>query len=57
MNKSNSIGFCAALALVFIVLKLVGIIHWSWLWVLSPIWISAIVWILVFVLFLQWFSR
>lgn len=26
---------------VFIILKLVGVIAWSWWWVLSPIWISA----------------
>jgi hypothetical protein len=25
---------------VFIVLKLTGFIDWSWWWVLSPIWIS-----------------
>lgn len=27
----------------FIVLKLLGVITWSWLWVLSPIWISIII--------------
>ena len=34
-NKSffGSIGFFDALCIVFIVLKLVGIIGWSWLWV------------------------
>ena len=57
MNKSKGIGFCAALALAFIVLKLVGIIHWSWLWVLSPIWVSAILWILFFVLLIDWLRR
>lgn len=30
------------LLVVFIVLKLCGVITWSWLWVLSPIWISII---------------
>lgn len=29
------------LLIVFIVLKLVGVIHWSWWWVLSPFWIPA----------------
>lgn len=39
-NKSffGSIGFFDALCIVFIVLKLVGIIGWSWLWVLAPVW-------------------
>ena len=26
---------------VFIVLKVVGVINWSWLWVLSPLWITV----------------
>ena len=28
--------------LTFIVLKLTGVITWSWWWVLSPLWISGI---------------
>ena len=34
------------LGVVFIVLKLVGLIEWSWVWVLSPFWIGAIITIL-----------
>ena len=30
------------ITLVFTGLKLYGIIDWSWFWVLSPIWITAI---------------
>lgn len=30
------------LAIVFIVLKLTNVIDWSWWWVLSPLWISAL---------------
>lgn len=26
--------------IIFIILKLIGIIHWNWLWVVSPVWIS-----------------
>jgi hypothetical protein len=39
-NNSSSIGFSGALAILFIGLKLTGYITWSWVWVLSPIWIS-----------------
>ena len=46
-----SIGFWGLLALVFIVLKLVGVITWSWLWVLAPIWIPAVILILLIVVF------
>ena len=39
-NASGGIGFCGLLTIVFIALKLLGYINWSWLWVLSPLWIS-----------------
>ena len=44
-NKTTSggIGFTGLLTIAFIVLKLTGYIKWSWIWVLSPIWISIIV--------------
>lgn len=35
----NRIGFTGLLAIAFIVLKLCHVIDWSWLWVLSPLWI------------------
>ena len=38
-NASSGIGFGGALALLFIGLKLGGVITWSWWWVLSPLWI------------------
>lgn len=31
--------FTTLLAVAFIVLKLCHVIEWSWLWVLSPLWI------------------
>mgnify|MGYP001229616021 CR=1 FL=1 len=37
-----NIGFTGLLALIFIALKLMGYITWSWVWVLSPIWISFV---------------
>lgn len=47
-KRRGGIGFAEVLTIVFIVLKLVGVIEWSWLWVLSPIWITvAIVVVLV----------
>jgi hypothetical protein len=32
-------GFLGILTLIFITLKLTGYINWSWLWVLSPLWL------------------
>lgn len=34
-----SIGFGGALALIFITLKLLHQISWSWFWIISPLWI------------------
>ena len=44
-NKSSSssggIGFTGVLTIVFVVLKLLDKIDWSWWWVLSPMLIAA----------------
>ena len=46
-NKGNvgggGIGFAGLLTIAFVVLKLLGVINWSWIWVLSPLWISFII--------------
>lgn len=40
-NSSNTgIGFAGALTILFIGLKLGGVINWSWIWILSPLWIG-----------------
>ena len=48
MSKSTTksaggagVGFCEVLGIVFIVLKLVGVIDWSWWLVLLPLIISG----------------
>jgi hypothetical protein len=41
-STGSGIGFAGLLTIVFIVLKLTHVIDWSWLWVLSPLWISAL---------------
>lgn len=46
---SGGIGFTGLLTIVFIVLKLCGVINWSWIWVFSPMWISAALCIAIFV--------
>ena len=33
---------CEVLALVFVVLKLCGVINWSWWWVIAPIWLPIV---------------
>ena len=50
--SSSGIGFTGLLVVAFIVLKLIGIIAWSWWWVLSPIWISIS--LMIFILGILW---
>jgi len=52
VNYSGGIGFSGLLTIVFIILKLLGKIDWSWVWVLSPLWISFIVGIIIFIIVL-----
>ena len=42
-DKSSGISISTVLFVVFLVLKLVGVISWSWWWVTAPIWIPCII--------------
>lgn len=39
-SGSSGVGLSSLLTIIFVVLKLVGVINWSWWWVLSPIFAS-----------------
>jgi hypothetical protein len=51
-SSSAGIGFTGLLTILFIALKLTGYITWSWVWVLSPLWISFSIMTVIFSLFL-----
>ena len=55
----RGIGFSGLLTIVFIVLKLIGVINWSWIWVLSPIWISVALALLLAIIvgFIEWWAN
>ena len=50
-NKTNvtyhGIGFADALCLIFITLKLTHVVDWSWWIVLSPIWVTLLIVIVI----------
>ena len=52
--KSISLG--TLLCVAFVVLKLCDVITWSWLWVLSPVWISILIDIII-ILVCLWLQR
>lgn len=50
-KASGGIGFWGALQIAFIVLKLLGKINWSWIWVFSPTWGSTIIIIVLIIIY------
>jgi len=46
-ESRNGLSFCEILTLIFIVLKFLNYIHWSWLIVLSPMLIEIILTIIL----------
>jgi hypothetical protein len=38
--------------LVFLVLKLTGVIDWSWWWVTAPIWLAPVLFVVFFAAYL-----
>lgn len=46
--KESSISISTLLLVAFIILKLCNVIMWSWVWVLSPLWIPIAIAVAVF---------
>lgn len=54
-TTGGGLGLGSVLGVVFIVLKLVGVIDWPWVWVLAPFWITlglGIIGIVIAVIFM-----
>lgn len=51
-SSNSGIGFLGVLEIVFITLKLLGKITWSWVWVLAPLWLPTILFIIIFTIIL-----
>ena len=49
---STGVGFTGLLQVAFIVLRLCGVINWSWWWVLAPSWIAAAIVVLTVIAFI-----
>ena len=47
-------GLLEALTLIFVVLKLMSIIDWSWFWVLSPLIFAVVLYVALFFGLLGW---
>ena len=60
MGKNNTgvsgLGLSSVLTIIFVVLKLVGTIDWSWWWVLSPILIDLGITLIILIGWAIWFA-
>ena len=60
VSVSGTIGFCDLLGVLFIALKLCGVISWPWKWVLAPIWMPIALYVaVILIVFIigKWLSR
>jgi hypothetical protein len=48
-------GLAEVLTIVFVVLKLCGVITWAWIWVFSPLWIVYGSILIIFLMFAVFF--
>lgn len=57
--KEGGIGFLGMLTILFVALKLTGVISWSWWWVLSPTTIPLVIALLIiaFVLIVAYLEK
>jgi hypothetical protein len=54
-SGSGGVGVFGLLGVVFVTLKLCGVIHWSWIWVTAPFW--APVAVVLFFLLMLFFAK
>ena len=46
-KQTNGLGIVEVLLIIFLVLKLCKLIEWSWWWVLSPLWIGVVIYLIL----------
>lgn len=48
--NNGGVGIGTVVLIVFIILKLCGVINWPWIWVLSPLWIGFILTVILIII-------
>jgi hypothetical protein len=51
-NNATGIGILDVVLIIFIILKLVGVITWPWWVVLIPLWASLILIVIIIIVFI-----
>ena len=52
--EQHGISFVEALAVLFITLRLCGVIHWPWIWVLAPVWGQLVIFAVFLIGYALW---
>ena len=58
-HSGGGVDIVGLLTLLFIALKLCGVIDWSWWWVLSPVWVvlGIAVVVTIGILIVKWYRQ
>jgi hypothetical protein len=51
-NSSSGVGLLCLMFLIFMTLKLMGYITWSWWWVTAPLWVGFAIILTIILIFL-----
>lgn len=54
IRTHHTFPIASVLGVAFIILKLTGVIAWSWWWVLAPFWIPLALTLLMLMVFSAW---
>ena len=49
-------GIFGTLFVIFLILKLTGVIDWSWWLVTAPLWGSILLWVIIFITYILFFG-
>jgi hypothetical protein len=49
-SSAGGVTFLGLLTVLFVALKLLGVVSWSWLWVLAPLWIPFALALLILII-------
>lgn len=54
-SNNGGIGIVGMLGIVFVVLKLTGVIDWSWWWVAAPFWGGFVLFVFLFIVIFMYY--
>lgn len=56
-KTSKQLTFVAIVQMLFITLKLLKVIHWSWWWIMAPLWFPTVFGTIVYFILLKYVNK